>query len=179
MAHDIYLIVAVDRDNGIGLDGGIPWRFRGDLRHFKTVTTTTEIPDRRNMVIMGRRTWDSLPSKFRPLPDRLNIVVSRNPAAAAEGAVLAASLTDAVNCADETIDSIFIIGGEAIYRQALEELPVRGVFLTRVDRGYDCDRFFPEIANAFSAPRILAEQEEDGTALQYLYYEKAEPGSTK
>ena len=75
----ISLVAAVARDRVIGRDGGIPWRLLGDVRHFKSLTTG-------HAVVMGRRTWESLPDRFRPLPDRRNVVVTRNETWQAEGA---------------------------------------------------------------------------------------------
>lgn len=78
------LIVAATEEYGIGVQGTLPWRIPKDMAFFKHVTThipteSSPDPDARNAVIMGRVTWESIPPKFRPLPDRLNIIVSRNP----------------------------------------------------------------------------------------------------
>src|SRR3989338_1802540 len=72
------IVVAMDQNRGIGLDGKLPWHLKCDLRHFKEITTKTRDKNKRNAVIMGRKTWDSLPVRFRPLPDRVNVVITRN-----------------------------------------------------------------------------------------------------
>ena len=73
-------IVACTQDGGIGKEGKLPWKLSGDMAFFKRVTLDTEnTPDVRNAVIMGRKTWESIPNSFRPLPGRLNVVLSRSP----------------------------------------------------------------------------------------------------
>ena len=107
----ISLVAAVARDGVIGRDGGIPWRLPGDVRHFKSLTTG-------HAVVMGRRTWESLPDRFRPLPDRRNVVVTRNETWQAEGAERAGSSEEALALlADE--EHVFVIGGAQIYAAAL------------------------------------------------------------
>lgn len=71
------LIVAVDSRGGIGRNGGIPWRLPHELVRFAQLTTATTDPEKKNAVLMGRKVWESIPSKFRPLKNRLNIVLSR------------------------------------------------------------------------------------------------------
>ena len=117
------LIVACTSQGGIGKGGELPWRIPGDMAYFKRVTAESTAPDRLNAVIMGRKTWESIPVKFRPLPGRLNVVLSRNPAALNLPAdVLGAeSLPDALAAVDNRadIEQCFIIGGAEIYKQAL------------------------------------------------------------
>src|SRR5512137_2139825 len=102
------LIAVVARNRAIGRDNALLWHLPEDLRHFREVT-------RGKPVIMGRKTWESLPAAFRPLPGRRNVVVSRNADYVATGAECAASLDAALRlCADA--DEAFVIGGEQIYR---------------------------------------------------------------
>ncbi|MFT5170465.1 MAG: dihydrofolate reductase/thymidylate synthase, partial [Candidatus Marinamargulisbacteria bacterium] len=121
----IGIVVAADLNNGIGKQGKIPWRLSEDLKHFKYITTQTQFKDRQNAVIMGRLTWDSLPKSFRPLPDRLNIILTRNEALhLPEGVLKASSLETALEGLQTAslatkIDQVFIIGGGEIYKEAL------------------------------------------------------------
>lgn len=126
-------IVALNADMAIGRKGDLPWHLSEDLRHFKETTLG-------HPVIMGRRTWESLPK--RPLPGRQNIVVSRNPDFKADGADTASSLETALAlCADPTP---FIIGGGSIYTAALPLC--NRVFVTEVDMKVDdADTFFPPL----------------------------------
>ncbi len=97
----------------IGRDGGMPWHVPEDLAHFKELTLGAP-------VVMGRRTWDSLPPRFRPLPGRANIVVTRQHEWAAEGAMRAASVDAALAlAAAERPERVWVIGGAELFRQAL------------------------------------------------------------
>ena len=129
----IALVAAVARDGVIGRDGTIPWRLPEDMRHFRTVTMG-------HPVVMGRRTWDSLPDRFRPLPGRRNVVVTRNAAWYAEGAERARSLEDALRLVDGA-ERVFVIGGGELYAAALplaDEL-----LLTEIDTEFEGDTWFP------------------------------------
>jgi dihydrofolate reductase len=131
---DITLIAAVARNGVIGSDGGLLVRLPQDMRFF---TETT----RGHTVIMGRRTWDSLPARFRPLPGRRNIVVTRQAQWHDAGAEAALSLDAALALASgET--RVFVIGGAQIYAQAIalaDEL-----LLTEIDRDFEGDVHFPQ-----------------------------------
>lgn len=133
--RDVVLIAAVGANQAIGRGNRLLWHLPEDMRHFREKT-------RGRPVVMGRKTWESLPDAFRPLPGRLNIVVSRNPAYVAHGAVLAASLDEALIAAGDAPE-IFVIGGAELYRQAM---PVaRCLCLTEVMDAPEADAFFPEI----------------------------------
>lgn len=129
------LIAAVAKNRVIGNNNQLLWHLPEDMRHFRETT-------RGKPVIMGRKTWESLPDSFRPLPGRLNIVVSRNPAYQAAGATLAGSLEEAIRQAGNAKE-IFVIGGEELYRQALP-LADR-LYLTEIENSFAGDALFPEI----------------------------------
>lgn len=134
------LIAAVARERVIGKDNALLWHLPEDMRYFRETT-------RGKPVIMGRKTWESLPEKFRPLPGRRNIVVSRNPEYSAPGAELAGSLEAAI-AATAGEAEVFVIGGEALYRLALPHAD--RLYLTEIERDYAGDAFFPEFsANAW------------------------------
>ncbi|KAI2470407.1 dihydrofolate reductase-like domain-containing protein [Annulohypoxylon bovei var. microspora] len=165
MLHpELTLIVAATRNMGIGLNGTLPWTgLKKEMAYFARVTkrsspsssptsTTTT-----NAVIMGRKTWDSIPPKFRPLKGRLNIVVSRSHSAsssssqqqeaqAVEGPVRVNSLDDALaylKFASGT-GKAFVIGGAQIYDAALKLPAARRVLLTRIQSPeFECDTVFP------------------------------------
>lgn len=130
----LILIAAVARHRGIGLQDRLLVHLPEDLQHFRR--TTLGCP-----VIMGRRTWDSLPAAFRPLPGRRNIVLSRQAKAHFEGAETAASLEAALATLQGT-PRAFVIGGEQIYRLALPHADE--LILTEIDAEPPADAFFPE-----------------------------------
>lgn len=127
------LIAAVARNGAIGKDNGLLWRLPADLQHFKR--TTVGAP-----VVMGRRTWESLPAAFRPLPGRRNVVVTRNSGWAAPGAEAAPSLEDALDLLRDA-ERVFVIGGGELYAQALPLADL--LVLTEIDADFDGDTFFP------------------------------------
>jgi len=137
MTAPVSLIVAASRNGVIGMGGALPWRISADMKRFKRLTMG-------HPCIMGRKTWDSLPNK--PLPGRTNIVVTRNKAFAAEGAKAADSFEAALEIArQEDPAEIMVIGGEAIYAEALPY--ANRIYFTEVGRHFEGDAFFPR-ANA-------------------------------
>lgn len=131
----IAMIVAVAANQVIGREGGLPWRLPEDMKWFKARTMGRPI-------IMGRKTWESFPK--RPLPGRTNIVVTRQAGYRAEGGIVAPSLDSALALAfDEQPEEIMIIGGAALYAQAL---PItQRIYLTRVHGLVEGDAHFPEL----------------------------------
>jgi dihydrofolate reductase len=132
------MIWAQTRDGVIGSDGAMPWHLPEDLAHFRSVT-------RGSTVIMGRRTWDSLPERFRPLPGRQNIVLTRQRDWAAEGACVAHTLEDALAL---TEGDTWVIGGAEIYRLALPYADTLEV--TEIDAQIAGDTRAPAITDAWS-----------------------------
>ncbi|EME22937.1 dihydrofolate reductase [Rhodococcus triatomae] len=128
------LIWAQANNGVIGRDNAIPWRIPEDTAHFKNVTTG-------HPVIMGRRTWDSLPPRFRPLSDRRNIVVTRDTDWSAEGAEVVHSLDDALRTAGE--GEVWVIGGGEVYAAALGRAD--RVAVTEIDLDVDGDAFAPTL----------------------------------
>lgn len=128
------LIAAVARNRVIGRGGELVWHESEDQKHFRRVTMGCP-------VIMGRRTWDSLPARFRPLPGRRNIVVSRNAGWQAEGAERAASLDEAIALVADA-DKVFVIGGAELYALALPRADE--LVLTEIEADFDGDAFFPD-----------------------------------
>jgi len=135
----IALVVAMSENGVIGRDGGLPWRLKSDLRQFKAITTGKP-------VIMGSTTWDSLPRK--PLPGRLNLVLSRDAKFEAVGAVVCNSLFEALDIArehaiEEDAEEICVIGGADVFTQMLPKAD--RLYLTTVHAIIDGDTFFPPI----------------------------------
>eukprot|EP00400_MALV-I_sp_L67-5_P000777 gene777-261_t len=142
------VVVAANPKWGIGKDGELPWHIPRDLKHFKTVTTEINEKGRKNAVIMGRKTWESIPEKFRPLADRVNVVLSSTMTAPpADGVRVFKSLDEAVEklSADEEVDQLFAIGGAGVYREALKHEDTTRVYLTRVMSDVECDTVIPDL----------------------------------
>lgn len=140
------IVVAVDREWGIGKNNALPWpKLKGDLAHFKRVTS--EAPEgRRNAIIMGRRTWDSAEVAGRPLPRRLNIVISRGAPVVPEGVIAVRSLDEALAAATTAgVAATFVVGGAQIFREAFEHRALRYVYLTRIDGAFDTDAKLPDL----------------------------------
>lgn len=133
---EIIIIAAVAKNRVIGQNNQLIWNIPEDMAHFKALTNG-------QTVIMGRKTWESLPPRFRPLPGRRNIVISRQADYQAGGAELADTLEQALTLAS-TATSAYIIGGEQIYRQAMDLADT--LEITEVDLEPEGDAWFPEIA---------------------------------
>ena len=161
------LVAACARSGVIGIDNKLPWHLPEDMKFFRETT-------RGKPVIMGRKTWESLPDAFRPLPGRLNIVVSRNPDFHAEGGAVVGSLPEAVAAAGNA-EIACVIGGAEIYRQALP-LADR-LILTEIDRDYAGDAFFPAFDQAeWQEVSRDVRVSESGLPFAFVTYERRNAG---
>jgi len=141
----INIIVAYDEEFAIGKDGNLPWSVPRDLNHFQKMTFN-------KAVVMGRKTWESLPPKAKPLPGRLNMVLSRTKRDiplyfSPKDPYWGCSLEDAIRqitVISQGLD-IFIIGGEEIFKEALKEGVVDRVIASEIVGKYDGDTFFPNL----------------------------------
>lgn len=133
------LIAAVARNRVIGKDNQLPWHLPEDMQYFREVT-------RDATVIMGRKTWESLPERFRPLPGRQNIVLSRQTDYRANGAELVGNLATALSVVRG--EQAFLIGGADLYAQALDNGQLDELLLTEVDLHPEGDAYLPEISTA-------------------------------
>lgn len=202
------VVVAADRRRGIGKDGALPWKLKGDMRWFRELTTcpeTAEVlaryrldqglrekrehtwetltariggaapltdwsPGARNAVLMGRKTWDSLPPRFRPLPGRLNGVLSRrlHPGVFHGSHHVWPSLPAALDelSGDPTVKRVFVAGGGEIFAEALARPDCDRVYLTDIDAEFPCDTFLADLGGfreTASSPVI----EEDGMKYRF------------
>lgn len=154
------LVVAVDANNGIGLDNQLPWHLPEDLAHFKRVTLGKPI-------VMGRKTFDSI---GRPLPKRRNIVVTRNPGWTHDGVERAASLDAAIALLDGEAASV--IGGAQVFAEAMDVADA--MIVTHIDRVFRCDTFFPPIDAGVwvETARETHRAEEQGLDYAFVTYER-------
>lgn len=133
------LIVATSHENGIGYRGKLPWNNKADLAHFAKMTRGNGY----NAIVMGRKTWESLPRK--PLPGRKNIILSRT-LPETDNCVICRKLSEVIEqCGD--IDELWVIGGAEIYKLFLENKMVDECYVTRIKGEYVCDVFMPSIRN--------------------------------
>ena len=136
------------RTKGIGFENELPWpRIKEDMDFFSYTTTKTVGADRLNAVIMGRQTWESIPSRFRPLPNRLNVVITSKSVEANDRTVYVSSLDQALDyCYNSTIvEDTYVIGGQRVYTDAINRPDCSKLLLTKINAEYECDRFFPNI----------------------------------
>jgi dihydrofolate reductase len=137
----VSLIVAAAENGVIGKDNDLIWHLPNDMKFFKE--TTLE-----HHVIMGRKNFESIPHKYRPLPNRTNIVITRQSGYKAEGCIVVNSVEAALEIAKENEDKEpFIIGGGQIYKLALEANLIDKIYLTKINHTFDGDTFFPELEN--------------------------------
>jgi dihydrofolate reductase len=160
----ISLIAAIGKNNrALGKDNQLLWHIPDDLKRFKEITSG-------HPVIMGRKTWESLPEKFRPLPGRLNIVVTRQSDYEAEGATVCQSLELALSAARNSrpfagVSEIFIIGGGELYK---EVLPFADrLYLTLINEEKDGDVFFPDYTHDFT--KKIFEESREYNDLKYTW----------
>ncbi|CAI8583140.1 unnamed protein product [Vicia faba] len=147
------VVVAATKDMGIGKDGKLPWRLPTDLKFFKEITMTTNESGKKNAVVMGRKTWESIPFQFRPLPGRLNVVLTRSGSfdvKAAENVVICGSMSSALELLAASpyctsIEKIFVIGGGEIFRDALNAPECEAIHITEIHTSIECDTFMPPI----------------------------------
>jgi dihydrofolate reductase len=158
------LIWAQTLDGIIGADGGMPWHVPEDLARFRAVTTG-------HPVLMGRRTWDSIPPRFRPLPDRRNLVLTRDAVWSADGAERVASVDDALALVGA--EDVWVIGGGSVYEAAIDRADVLEV--TELDLDVDGDTVAPAIDPALWAVVSTSEwtTSRNGPRYRFLGYERS------
>jgi len=157
----LHLIYARARNGVIGVNNTLPWHLPEDLAHFKR--TTLGQP-----VIMGRKTWDSLPPKFRPLPGRVNIVVSRQADWQAEGALRAGSIGEAQQLCPEATDA-WVIGGAEIYAQAAPSASTAVV--TEIDQDFEGDAFAPHLGDGWTEVQREQHTAANGLPFSFVTYQ--------
>jgi len=179
------IIVCYCNKNGIGRDNTIPWRISDDLKHFKMITTTNSIQSehKSNTVIMGRKTWESLPSECRPLSDRYNIVLSSKTKFKDSDKVhyINSNIDATIEYINEMhklkliSNNVFIIGGEEIYKQFMENHIdlINKIYVTELYSTITCDKFFSKIdMDKFRIDKISEFKKDKSINYRYLTYHK-------
>lgn len=161
----INLIFARAANGVIGKDNTLPWHIPEDMAHFRKQTAGAP-------VIMGRKTWDSLPPKFRPLPGRVNIVVTRQRDWNAEGAIAVSSLEDAVRQSENTgAAEAWVMGGAEIYAQSM--LFATRAIVTEIHRDFDGDAFAPEFDNSWRETHRESHESVKGLSFSFVTLERS------
>ncbi|AEW69660.1 dihydrofolate reductase [Helicoverpa zea nudivirus 2] len=143
----INLIVAVCENNmGIGMNNSLPWHLKREMAHFTKTTTTATHPNK-NAVIMGRLTWESIPKRFRPLPGRVNIVLTTKHRGDYDGATRVSNFDEAIRVVESRgdIETAWVIGGASVYAAAMTHPNCHQIHLTAIKKYYECNVFFPKI----------------------------------
>ena len=131
------LIFAHDLNNGIGLNGKIPWYIKEDLQHFNRITNSGN----NNVVIMGRKTWESIPHNNRPLKNRLNLILSNTVDIVADNTKTfkeIGTMIEYLESLDSSIYKFFVIGGESIYKYFLNNCKVSKIYVTKIYSDFNC-----------------------------------------
>ena len=162
----LHLIFARAANGVIGKDGRLPWHLPEDMAHFRRLTSG-------HPVIMGRKTWDSLPPKFRPLPARTNIVVTRQPAWQAQGGLRVASLQEALELCPDGADA-WVIGGAAIYREAFPL--AHTAVVTEIDADFEGDVYAPQFGPQWRETAREPHTAANGLAFSFVTYENTTRG---
>lgn len=156
-------IAAMSRNGVIGKNNQLLWHIPADMKRFKELTVG-------HTVIMGRKTWESIPKKFRPLPDRKNIVITREKDYRADGAVVVSSPEEALELVATTNErEVFVIGGQQIY-EALLPYTSR-LYLTLIDKDFEGDTFFPDYSK-FSKELSREKSSTGDLAFEWLTLER-------
>jgi dihydrofolate reductase len=134
----VSLIVAMDLERGIGRNNDLMWHLPEDMKFFKETTSG-------QIVVMGRKNYDSIPTKYRPLPNRENVILTRNKNFKAPGCIIFNSIEECMEAyKNEEERTVFIIGGGEIYKLALEGGYINEMYITHVNKNYGPDTFFPD-----------------------------------
>merc|ERR1719287_132679 len=154
------------------------------MAYFKKVTTVGDKASGKNAVVMGRKTWESIPEKFRPLPDRVNVVLTTKASDPGfvspypEDVLVAPSVTAATEMlsARDGVAEIFVIGGAAAYKEAVEMPTCEKIFITRVAKDLECDAFFPAFDETqFRVASVSKTRSHKELSYDFVLYERAQP----
>ena len=159
------VIVAYCKNRGIGINNKIPWKLETDMKMFKQLT----VGNKRNAVIMGRKTWESLP---KPLSNRTNIILS-NTVNEFEGGIAKRSLFDAREyCRNNNIDTSWIIGGSSLYKEVIFGDLVSLIYVTDIGNDFKCDAFFTEIPKNYKLISQSCVKDEEDIIFKYKLFKK-------
>lgn len=179
------IVAALQPKLGIGYQGGLPWRLKNEMANFKKITCQAAA-NKRNAVIMGRKTWESIPPKFRPLPNRLNIILTRNKSEEhvdTEDTIYLDDINSIDNFINDSIDKVFLIGGSELYNLFFNS--ANSIILTELttENQVEIDTYLDwDLSNwvkkdhqkleEFTGVKLDEKYEEKGYVYNYSLYEK-------
>lgn len=173
------LILAVDDKNGIWKDGDLAWKLPWDMKYFKDITTKTSDLSKFNAVIMWRKTRESIPSKYRPLADRVNCILTSKKNSSTNHDIddFVLYYNDFEKCITdlstrENIESIFVIWWANLYNSVLSSPNLDKIYLTKVSWNFDCDVFFDWVPEDFSVESYTDDMEENDITYSFWVYKK-------
>lgn len=170
------IILSRDSKGGIGKGNALAVKLKADLAHFGRTTTQVSRPGKHNAVIMGRKTWESLPTDKRPLPERLNVVLTRKNGIQVPKDVRSFSTLDEALFdmeLREDVERVFVIGGAKVLEEALRHPECERLILTEIEGDYGCDVFFPMFSDKeFAAVSTSDVMEEGGVKFRFVEYER-------
>ena len=177
----IILIAAIDQNRGLGKNGVLAHSLKKDMQFFKQETSSTSSPGLQNAVIMGRKTWESIPKKFRPLPNRTNYILSTQNLNIPN---VCHSLEDAIQKSNHNplIEKIYIIGGSQIYNYCLQNNIPDKIILTQIQHDLQCDVFLNQLPNQYqqvSQSELFTENSMNFTFQTYQKHKNIKPSESK
>ena len=165
----VSLIVAIPSNLVIGKNNNLIWNLPKDMKFF--METTTGHP-----VIMGRKNYESIPEKYRPLKNRVNVIITRNKSYKAEGCIVVNSIEESLNALEKSkINEAFVIGGGEIYKRFLEKKLIQRMYVTHINESFDGDTYFPEINfKEWNTTQIMShtKDQENPHDFKVMLYEK-------
>lgn len=174
------LVLAVDEKGGIWKDGDLAWKIPSDMKYFKDVTSKTTDLAKHNAVIMGRKTWESIPSKFRPLDNRVNCILTSSIkeddiwSKIDDFVLYFKSLERSLSEMElrENIENIFVIGWAKVYNEALKSPFLDKIYITKVEWDHGCDVFFDWVPENFTVESYTDTEEDNWYKFSYWVYKK-------
>ncbi|EZA54136.1 dihydrofolate reductase isoform X2 [Ooceraea biroi] len=174
MPPKLELIAAACENMGIGINGDLPWRLKTEMAFFTRMTSDTKDANKKNVVLMGRRTWDCIPDKYRPLKGRINMVLTSQSLDYGDKAITCKSIPHAVEVItrmQDQVERVWVIGGSSVYEAAMKSPHFGRLYLTRIKKKFECDTFFPAIPSDFvliedpTVPQGIQEEKE----IEFIY----------
>jgi len=176
------IILAADSKNWLWVNNSLAWKISEDMKYFKEITTKTQDLGKLNAVIMGRKTWESIPAKFRPLSDRVNCILSRSLKyedinSKIDNFVL--HFNNFNHCLEElsrkeNVENIFLIWWASLYNQFLNHPNLDKIYITKVEWDFSCDVFFDWIPDNFIVESYTDTKQENWIEYSFWVYKKAD-----